>query len=696
MQTMMSTKESLYGSFPVPTRLFDDFHDTPLTIGVYSLIARLYLVHKEAIALSSGDIQRYDTTLSRGAVLRTLDRLVRGGWLIEYREKRGCKIRYVPAWGFVHGEPRPWQIGSPGLNRPGHVRTLRLRKDLLDVCIGRLAPHQTGAALVTRYSDAPEIGLADVGCYALTLFGKPTPTDSLLRCGLVRDGQALPVPDRLVALKDMQSGKTSDMSTNESVEETKPRNNVAKCNGTTQTLYAKETGKQPTTNAMSMEERRSGGGVDTATPVLSFGILLRPNMIGDMIILVFIYMITWMIGHMGLGTYARYAWERHKRLFLLRAAASTGNPAKQRKQGKVLEPADQVVRLHSGTDIERSWKGKTSEKPIVTYDNHSTEAVLCALRDIGVHPGSSTLLAHMPLDLVQDVIARGRARSDIHDLAAWVVAALRAEHTHRLEHVARVEQPVQPAQPTPAHQAAQHEHENNPDSLAPPTYVTGHDSPPPTRRMRRTERRRARGRVSASERDIDIWAAILSFGPATQEHTQSPTDSTHANIQKECDNAPHLHHVPDSANVPVGDSNDRIPVSRPPALADDVQLSVSQDEIAETATEAEVDMCGGIQAALDARHYYMARYYLNQAVRHNGLPHEVRQSFEQALDHLRHELEQERRTAARLSRQRQRLRNGGMGSLSRVGHVPVGKPSPERFEGAEFEMVQPEHAECNL
>src|SRR6187397_739873 len=55
---------------PVPQRLITDLHDNPLAIGVYSLIARLYLVAQTPIPLSVPDVVRYDPTLSRGAVLR--------------------------------------------------------------------------------------------------------------------------------------------------------------------------------------------------------------------------------------------------------------------------------------------------------------------------------------------------------------------------------------------------------------------------------------------------------------------------------------------------------------------------------------------------------------------------------------------------------------------------------------------------
>src|SRR5215471_16550239 len=99
---------------PMPQRLITDLHDNPLAIGLYGFIARLYLVTQTAIPLSVPDVQRYDPTLSRGAVLRALARLVAGGWLIEAAQP-GLKTRYTPAWGRVGGSVLAWDMDQPCL-----------------------------------------------------------------------------------------------------------------------------------------------------------------------------------------------------------------------------------------------------------------------------------------------------------------------------------------------------------------------------------------------------------------------------------------------------------------------------------------------------------------------------------------------------------------------------------------------------
>ena len=63
----------------LPQRLINTLRDTPRALGLYSLIARLYLITHTPIPLSTPDVVRYDPTLSRGAVLRAFERLVRDG-----------------------------------------------------------------------------------------------------------------------------------------------------------------------------------------------------------------------------------------------------------------------------------------------------------------------------------------------------------------------------------------------------------------------------------------------------------------------------------------------------------------------------------------------------------------------------------------------------------------------------------------
>src|SRR5205085_10929190 len=149
------------------------------------------------------DVLRYDPSLSRGAVLRALARLLAGGWVVA-SQQHGHKTRYTPCWGRVLGSPRPWQFGAPLLGRPRRPIVLRPDQRLLDMYMGKITPHPLRTALVERYFSRPLLGLADVGAYALTLAGYSMTTAPLRCLGLVRDGQVQPLPDdeELFALAD--------------------------------------------------------------------------------------------------------------------------------------------------------------------------------------------------------------------------------------------------------------------------------------------------------------------------------------------------------------------------------------------------------------------------------------------------------------------------------------------------------------
>jgi hypothetical protein len=128
----------------IPQRLCMDVRDNPLAIGVYSLIARLFLVSHAAIPLSASDIQRFDTSVSYGQARRALERLVDTGWLAV---TLGRKNSYLPTWGRIHGSCRPWQFGVEKFGRPPHVRVYRIEADQIDG-MGYLTPHTTSTALV--------------------------------------------------------------------------------------------------------------------------------------------------------------------------------------------------------------------------------------------------------------------------------------------------------------------------------------------------------------------------------------------------------------------------------------------------------------------------------------------------------------------------------------------------------------------
>jgi hypothetical protein len=190
----------------LPHRLIADLQANPAAIGVYALLARLFLIYQEPIPLSAADLQRYDPTLSYGAARGALQRLVALHWLNEQPGHKNC---YIPTWGVIKGTVRPWQMDAPTLGRPAHVTTLRLDRRLLDVGLGKLIPHQTYPAQTKdRYLEQPILSLRDVGAYAQVLNGQAlAATPALWRYGLIRDGLAQPLPAaaELIALASQRT-----------------------------------------------------------------------------------------------------------------------------------------------------------------------------------------------------------------------------------------------------------------------------------------------------------------------------------------------------------------------------------------------------------------------------------------------------------------------------------------------------------
>ncbi len=168
---------------PVPRRLAEDLRDSPAALGVFALLARAFRAAAQPVPLSPADLRAFDPALSYGAATRALQRLCAAGWLIPTRHP-GRKTAYAPSWGRVGGAPLPWDLAAPALGRPRHLAALRLDQRLLDVCMGRLAPHPTHPASVGRYLVAPLLGLREVGAYALALAGLPaaSPPSSSSAC----------------------------------------------------------------------------------------------------------------------------------------------------------------------------------------------------------------------------------------------------------------------------------------------------------------------------------------------------------------------------------------------------------------------------------------------------------------------------------------------------------------------------------
>jgi hypothetical protein len=379
---------------PIPQRLITDLHDNVLAIGLYGFIARLYLVAQTPIPLSVPDVLRYDPALSRGAVLRALARLIAGGYLHEAAQP-GLKTRYTPTWGRVGGAPLAWNMQQPCLGRPRHIARLRLDRRLFDICMGKLVPHATRAAVITRYITTPVVALNDIGCYALTLAGLPRSTPALIRLGAVYEDTARPLPDdqRLLALI---SQRALDL------DEAMDANAGLTLSGT------RKLGVQPFL----------GANAATSQPLF----FVPPGMIGSLIH----PMIGSLIGSDAANTCPASAAVSDEPRSDGSAKGITWESRDPREEANPPLPPSHCTANGGGAKaiVQKSVQRRRSQEIELLPD---TEAA-AALQAINVKPAQIIELAHMPLATVEAAITDGRGRRGIRDLAGWVVSLLR---THR-------------------------------------------------------------------------------------------------------------------------------------------------------------------------------------------------------------------------------------------------------------------------
>lgn len=352
---------------PVPRKMLSDLRDNPLAIGLYLLIARLYLVTHAPIPLGRADVLAFDPSLKAGAVKRAFDRLIVSGWLVGSTAPTSTKRHYTPTWGVVGGAERQWSLDAPALGRPRHVEAVRVNRDLLDIGLGRLDPHPRHAAEVTRYLVAPALSLADLGAYALVVAELGRATPALTTLGLVVDNQVSVVPTASVLLSQLTQCSGIELS----------------------------------------EQGRKKLGMSSAT---------RQNVIG--------HQIGGVIGQL-IGSAAKRdpAFCASERAEQPRRASRPSIPGRSSDSSDFPTPPPTPAEPGGGL---RVLCGRQAERPRLVPDTEATRL----LGTIAVRPAQQIELASMPPEAVEVAIADGKARGGIRDLAGWVVYLLRQRRDH--------------------------------------------------------------------------------------------------------------------------------------------------------------------------------------------------------------------------------------------------------------------------
>jgi hypothetical protein len=366
----------------LPQRLIADLQANPAAIGVYALLARLFLIYQAPIPLSAADLQRYDPSLSYGAARGALQRLVALRWLTDQSGHKNC---YTPTWGAIKGTPRLWQMDAPTLGRPAHVTTVRLDRRLLDVGLGKLVPHPTYPAQTNdRYLEQPILSLRDVGTYAQILGGQGiAATPALWRYGLIRDGMAQPLSSAtdLIALA---SQRTLDGD-----------------------------GAAPTEHGL----RKLGLELSSAPPEMLPGqtlFFVDHDLIPDPINHVIPTLIPF-------GTQANTPSSAAECV-----KGGTGAPPQNMAgtPGILSETSDSPSNLP--THGQRGGGGEYQANKDISPRTTRAETVSARLlRSIHAFPSTITELADMPADLVGRAIAYAESEPGIESIPGWVVEALR-------------------------------------------------------------------------------------------------------------------------------------------------------------------------------------------------------------------------------------------------------------------------------
>lgn len=389
---------------PLTQRLLWELRDSPLAVGVYALVARVYRATKAAVPLSAGDLRRYDPSLSQGAAGRALDRLERAGYLLR-AEGRGRRNVYQPSWGLISGAPRPWALEESRLGRPPHLLFFRLPQDLLDRYMGRLEPSARGGALVSRYTTVPLLCLADVGAYGLAMASYPAASQRLEEAGLLAGGLALPLPTAQETLALASQRRLFDAGSPVALTDAGLlRLGVAP---------APPPQRPADGDALLFLER------DQAAPLIG-------QSIGDMIGSPKTAQATASASQRPRGRAVPAPRGSHGVSCKKDHESTTQRTAEKTAEGGGGDDSSQTVRPGQAPEQGRSEKtagpgetaGQAAETPLSPAEQ--------VLRDLGVRADVARSLAGRPIEQVRRVIAQARRRPNIECVAGWVVSVLRS------------------------------------------------------------------------------------------------------------------------------------------------------------------------------------------------------------------------------------------------------------------------------
>ncbi|MBX0329911.1 hypothetical protein K2Z83_19790 [Oscillochloris sp. ZM17-4] len=374
----------------IPRRLAEDLRTAPIAIAAFALIARIFRATGQPVPLSAGDLQVFDPSLRDGAAARALIHLAKTPW-VSVTPRLGGKSTYTPTWGIIGDTPCPWDLHAPCLGRPRHIPTLRLDQNILDVCMGRLDPHPAPPAIARRYLTTPLLGLREVGAYTLALAGLPVANPILDDLHLLVHGQPRPLPDEATILASA-SQRAPDALTDAGWRRTAfppPPPPPAEPGHVLFFVPPRQIGP--------MTGGRLGEGLGEG--------------LGNQ------------IGHGAHGAGAITAAESLKTSVVIDTSRSHG-VMEEKEKDSTTSPQANNAHHGGGGDIPLRHRTAGRRVPPPTDSPVPSESAQLLLA-VGVRRSVAQRLADRPVAQVTRVIAQSRARTDVRDLPAWVVSALR-------------------------------------------------------------------------------------------------------------------------------------------------------------------------------------------------------------------------------------------------------------------------------
>jgi len=154
-------------AFYLPQVVIDVCAHRTLAVALYTLIARLWIGNKAAVALPRPALQAYDPTITTRRIVNAMN------WLMKQKlitsVKIGGRNHYVPMYLLRNGTSIPWSDSTRHYGRPNEMPYVVVPFRLFEGYLGTITPHSHAPAEISRYTTQPLLSLDDLGAYIINM-----------------------------------------------------------------------------------------------------------------------------------------------------------------------------------------------------------------------------------------------------------------------------------------------------------------------------------------------------------------------------------------------------------------------------------------------------------------------------------------------------------------------------------------------